>query len=750
MITNFMFTFWEFLLLNSLVAINSALFSIFYLNFKIKTWTKLTLTFFLFFITQILISEIILGTLEILNYLNIWLLNIFFLTSFITYLYKTKNLAKFKNLHFPILTMPTWFTFLSLFSPFLALFLIRYFFALYQVPIEYDSIAYHLPFVVEWFQTGSLHHLYYNAFAGPIAYYPSNFELLELWTFFPFHNDFFINFINFLLFPIFIISSYSVLKNFNIQEKIIWTGLLFLVSMPIFSHFLGLSHVDLFFIINFILAIYFLQEFKKSQNFTDLNLFALSLGLFIGTKYLGIPYAFPLILIATYLYIKISRNFNFNYQKNLKNISQLFSFILLGGSFWYIRNWLNSGNPIFPTDVKIGNFQIFRGYGNLTERIFNDTLTANIKDVFELNLFLDGFFTKAGIQTYIFPLLLIIATGYILFTLFQTFFHLKTHEKSKISRENCVQITLLLITAIFFFYLYWNAPYSYSNLIANIRYALPFFIITTLLFTLLIQKIKPLQPIAFFILPFISFYNLFFLSITSEHHQEFTLNSDKINLDWHFISENLIEFFIFIIFTLILVSSFYFLIILLKTKNKQNSLIFSLFIILTISLSTHIFANSQINREIHKEDLYQQHYIISDAKNLAILQANKWFDENANQAKIAYTGFNFHYHLFGRNLQREVNYININNCQNCRYVNFKNSKNSIRENPNFNHWLANLKAQNKTHLIIAPTVTPHVKNYEFEWAQKNTQIFKPVYTQDEIYIYQINYPSKKILINTEK
>ena len=151
----------------------------------------------------------------------------------------------------------------------------------------------------------------------------------------PFGRDFFVNFVNFFIFPVFILGIYAVLKNLKLNMSSIYIGLAFFIYMPIVSHFFGFPHVEVFFTTTFVLSIYFLQEFWITKSIHDLWFFGLALGLFVGTKFLGIPYAFPLLLIVG---VAILKYFFKDGKKLIGALFHLFGAGILGGGFLYAPN----------------------------------------------------------------------------------------------------------------------------------------------------------------------------------------------------------------------------------------------------------------------------------------------------------------------------------------------------------------------------------------------------------------------------
>jgi len=215
-----------------------------------------------------------------------------------------------------------------IFAPAFILLSIRFFIALFQIPFEFDSLVYHLPIVTQWLQTGSIMDVYYTAFAGPLAYYPSNFDIFYLWSILPLQSDIFVNLLNFPLFILFSLAIYATSINFGIRKKIALFISAFPLYIPVFMQQAGTVFVDTYFVLTFVLSIFFLQEIaKNTANKLNSILFGLTIGLFIGTKYLGLPYSFIPIVIFLFIHL---------FQKN-KNYTALtlglFSSFMTGSFF---------------------------------------------------------------------------------------------------------------------------------------------------------------------------------------------------------------------------------------------------------------------------------------------------------------------------------------------------------------------------------------------------------------------------------
>jgi hypothetical protein len=722
----FAFDFFSFVLLNGIVLTSAVFLAVFLNGFEIKDWKKFILSVAILFFSQVFLSEIIMGMFGILSFRSVLLVNAMFLIVVSLFIGKTV----IKKARFSKFSFKYTFTFLAVFSPFIAILLLRYYNALFQIPMEYDTVSYHLPFVLEWLKTGNLWKVYYSAFAGPLGYYPSNFELFALWSYLPFGKDYLVNLINLPIFPLLLLSIYAVARNLKIDGKIALLVAALFLYMPQTFRQMGTPLVDLFFCFTFMAAIYFVQEFWRSKSQGDLFLLGLSAGLFVGTKYLGVPYVLPLLLIAFLgLLIPYIRNF----RAIAKGIAVLSAGIFLTGSFWYVRNLIDTGNPIFPMEINLFGVKIFEGYYGLAERVLGYSLASNVHDWAGLNEFLNGFLVMVGFPTFL------MALAFVSLPLMALFYGLKYvfFRRLKIAKAipgRILIIVLLFLSGIYFFYFYWKAPYTYINLIPNVRYAMMFLLIGCLTVGVVASYIRPLRGLFYFLSFLCLSSNLIFLTFSLPAG---ILNNDKMLLDfgifWPY--RNQLLLFGIIIATLCLSYWMY------QYWTKKRYLAFmpallSLFLIIQLFLITIP----------HRESLrkyYFDFWYKPESAFLATINASThavlWFDQSAPNAKIAYTGFNFIYHFFGRSLDREVNYVNINECLECTYKDYKSSPDSIRRDPSYENWIKNLKAFQKDYLVVTPDLTAGVKSFEQEWAKTHPDHFQQVFEENGLYIYKITF-----------
>ncbi len=487
--------------------------------------------------------------------------------------------------------------------------------------------------------------------------------------------------------------------------------------MPQTFRQIGVPLVDAFFTLTFVTSIYFLQEFWKTKSIKDIFLFSISAGIFIGTKYLGVPYIFPLALIAIIItWLKFKNKKTFAISTTVMGITTFIT-----GGFFYIRNWLDTGNPLFPVEVNLLGQKIFEGYHGLTEKLINYSLLKNVTSLETFKEFLYGFFLMTGLPSILIFIASISLLGIFIISIIKK-------KKAQIAITGLAGSLLL-----FYLFFYFKSPYTYNNLIPNVRYAMMFLLIGCLTVGYVFSNIKKIKPILFPLSMIIFITNLAFLILKTP---ESIIKNDKILIDYEIFTKYpeilAIALAIMILFIIMLISAS------LIKKKKYRHIVIGTFISIII-LSTFL-----LQETIPQKEAFTQHYAEFwhesqiHPSNYEILTTSIWLDKAAPKENIAYTGFNFHYHLFGRDLQREVDYININECAECKYFDYKDSPESIRRDPNYENWIKNLESKEKEYLIIAPNATEGVKSWEYEWVEKNPTKFTKVHETKEVKVYKIN------------
>ncbi len=717
-----------FLLLNTLVLISAILLSSFFSGKRqgAMDWKKFILTTSLFYFLLIFSSEIVLGSIGQLSFAYIWWWHesILLILIFVAWRWKWEipTILIPKSLLEPI------FFACLFFLPWLIILGMRFGNALFQIPLEYDSLAYHLPFIAKWIQTGSIWEPYYSAFSGPIGFYPSNFELFELWAMLPFHSDWLVNLVNLPIFFLFALAMYSVCRKLKISIPLSMGAVALFLFMPQTFRQMGVPLVDIFFCYGFAMALYFLAEYYETRRHADFFLLGAALGIFIGTKYLGVPYAVPILLAGFFLMLFQKKN---PLTHHFPSIILGSLGIILGGGFWYFRNWMITGNPLFPTDFSLQGVQILDGYTGYAEKLETTSLIANIQSWGDAWNAVQKIFLMIGASA--FPLIfgIILLFCLLLVYLFQLIWYRK---KEYFVRLGFAKI--LVLTLGFYTVAYVYAPYTFQDLFPNVRYAMMLFMIGCITWAYTISRIKWLECFSIPIMLMMMWYSLWYLVINSPSE---IIGNDKMVIDWGILTQHLdiiLAFFASLVGILLSIGLHFF-----QIYRHQKYKFIEISVILLTSfggLAWSVHASIPIREQnalLATEKWYEGSGI--NAQSLSIAKAAYWLDAQNISDPIAYSGFNIHYPFFGRILERSVDYVNINKCAECAYQDYKDDVNSIRTSPDFAAWKANLKNMKKKYLVIAPLRNPSIRSYEWEWATSHPNNFSLVYSENNVFIYKI-------------
>lgn len=226
---------------------------------------------------------------------------------------------------------------------------------LVNAPLGWDCLNYHFVFPVEWIKHANIQvPITINDDPGP-TYYPLNGSFWYFWLMIPFRNAFLANIGQIPFFVLLFIMTYATGRALKLNR---WAALvpaiLFILIPNVFKH-LKLAYVDMMVAAYFVTATYFLIRLKEQYQRAYVVAFALSIGLLLGTKTVALPYSF--LLIVPFVIISFGKP----QKETFKLLASACFLIFLLGSLSYLRNWIETGNPIYPLHIAAFNNVIFKG-----------------------------------------------------------------------------------------------------------------------------------------------------------------------------------------------------------------------------------------------------------------------------------------------------------------------------------------------------------------------------------------------------
>ncbi len=230
-----------------------------------------------------------------------------------------------------------------------------------------DPFIYNLTFPASWLSSGSIHYVQLPFGAQAATYYPLNTELFYLWIIKPWHEDFLVNCGQT---PFWILSGLAVAalaRETGVGRPGAVVAGTAAMLIPGVIQQATVARVDIAMSAWLLISIYFALRWSKTRQAGHLLLFGLCVGLLVGTKSIGILYS----VVPGLIFLNGLR------KRKLRVFSDIIIVAALAaatGGFWYIRNWMITGNPLFPLNVELAGRTVFAGaYGSSAMQLFRAT-----------------------------------------------------------------------------------------------------------------------------------------------------------------------------------------------------------------------------------------------------------------------------------------------------------------------------------------------------------------------------------------
>jgi hypothetical protein len=211
---------------------------------------------------------------------------------------------------------------------------------LLRFPADWDSLAYHLPLVDHWLQTQSL----LNTDSGRWSNSGNN-ELLALWMVAPFSGDFLAAFNNLPIAILFASSGVVFGTRIGLPPGLANLGAMALVANLVVGRQLVNQENDVAVAACFFAALGYIFRCAESSDVSDGWLAAICLGLLAGVKFYALGYA-ALALALWIAWTAVKQGVRPGVRVLAVGAAGLIAF----GGYWYIRNWLMTGSPLYPRE----------------------------------------------------------------------------------------------------------------------------------------------------------------------------------------------------------------------------------------------------------------------------------------------------------------------------------------------------------------------------------------------------------------
>lgn len=217
---------------------------------------------------------------------------------------------------------------------------------------NWDSLNYQLYMPAFWYQQRQLAmvSLPYGDVAPP--YYPMNANLFYLWLILPFDTIAVADIGQAPFALLTALSVYMIARQLDLSPVVARRAGILTLFVPMVSATAGLwSTNDVIFAAIWLLSLAMVQRAARTATLRDLVLASIALGLTIGTKGFALTFG---ILLAPWLAWAWWRYGCCSWQR--LGLGAIAMIIPLGtlASFSYVRNWLLTGNPLYPYRFRFG------------------------------------------------------------------------------------------------------------------------------------------------------------------------------------------------------------------------------------------------------------------------------------------------------------------------------------------------------------------------------------------------------------
>jgi hypothetical protein len=240
-------------------------------------------------------------------------------------------------------------------------------------PYAYDALTYHLPSVAYWIQQNQI---------GPTPYaiwsnvYPMNAELTMAWPAAILRSDVLLNLGQF---PFAVMGATALViigRAIGLRRPTaLAVACLFLLT-PLVLAQVSTPYVDLALASELLTAFAFLLRAVQTlaartddSPFVYFLFAGLATGLAVGSKSSALAAGAVFVLVVTVAVVRGVRTRTIGTRQVIAIAGIVLVPILALGSYWYVRDWVEYGNPVYPITVQVGGIELFPGRGSVADTV---------------------------------------------------------------------------------------------------------------------------------------------------------------------------------------------------------------------------------------------------------------------------------------------------------------------------------------------------------------------------------------------
>ncbi len=249
--------------------------------------------------------------------------------------------------------------------------------ALFLAPGSIDILNFHLPGIASWIQDGSIWGVHeFVADVSP-GRYPNNGDVILLAAILPWHSDFLSHLLPYAYYLLAGLATYALAIELGASRAASATAGALLLALPIVAlPALANSFPDVIMFFGFATGAVFLLRHRRTAATADLVLAGLALGLAFGTKWYGVS-AVAIVLVVWGVASRVDGT---PWRTVARQGIGLLALIALVGGIWMLRNWIQSGNPVYPVEVSVFGLTIFSAPVDVVRELAGLTIAGYVGD----------------------------------------------------------------------------------------------------------------------------------------------------------------------------------------------------------------------------------------------------------------------------------------------------------------------------------------------------------------------------------
>jgi hypothetical protein len=225
-------------------------------------------------------------------------------------------------------------------------------------PYAFDALTYHLTIVASWIQAGDIAP---TSLSLCCARYPGNADLLLAWPALLLGSDALVNTVQLWFAVLGGLATAGLARTAGAPRAgAAAAGGLFVLT-PVVLAQASTGYADVLIGATALGGLHLLVRFHVTGQARLLVPAGLAIGLVLGTKGTGVVWGVVLLGLGAVLLGRASLMGRLPPRRAAAAGAALVSGAVALGGFWYARNWIDTGNPLYPFAVDVAGVEIFAG-----------------------------------------------------------------------------------------------------------------------------------------------------------------------------------------------------------------------------------------------------------------------------------------------------------------------------------------------------------------------------------------------------